>query len=158
MARVRPQPPAQRCKLGVEHVQDHPGLDDDVVRPHAHDPAEMAAEVDHQPGAERLPRQAGPGPPRMERDRVLRRVPDQGDDVLVRPGDYRAQGVDLVEAGVVRVRRAPDRLEQEFAAEDAPEVVVNPGPAFVHGGLAIDRNRKGERGPAALADHSRYRR
>ena len=79
----------------------------------------MAAEVDDQARPERLAGQARPRASGMERDRLLGGVPDQGDEVVLGPRHDDAERVDLVEAGVVRVRGALDRLEQQFAVDHA---------------------------------------
>ncbi len=152
MARVGADLPAERGELGVEHVEDHARLDHDVVGADLDDPPEVAAEVDDQARPERLAGQAGPGPPGVERDRVLGGVADQGDEVLAGPRDDHAERVDLVEAGVVRVGGPLDRLEQEFAAEDAPEIVVNPRPALIHGVVASSDSVRGAGGVLKSAE------
>ncbi len=128
--------PSRRPKRGelvVQDVEHHPRLHDHRLGRDRDDPAEVAAEVDDQPLAERLARHGGPRPSRVDGQAPLGRVPDQVHHVGLGPRRDHPERVDLVQAGVVRVRGPFERLEQQLALDDPAQVVVNAGATLVHG-------------------------
>ena len=105
---------------GVQHVQDDAGLDDDVLGADLDDPSEMAAEVDDKARPERLASQARTSPSGMQGDGPLGSIADQGRQILPIPRHDDAEGIDLVETGVVGVRRALQRFEQGIRRRGCP--------------------------------------
>ncbi len=98
--------------------------------------SQMPAEVDDQTRPERPAGRSGPGPSGVDGDGILGRITDDRHHVVVRCGDDHAEGIDLVEAGVMRIGRALQGLEQHLAFEEPTQVVMNPGTAFIHGSVA----------------------
>jgi hypothetical protein len=106
--------------LRVERVQYDAGLDHDLVRANRNDSAEMATEIEHQSASERPTSGIGSSPARMHGDPVLRRIADQGDHIVLAPGDDDTQRINFVKTGVVSERRTIKGLEIEFPLDDSP--------------------------------------
>ena len=131
--RHRLQPPSQRRELGIERIEHEAGLDDHMVSGDLDDLPEMAAEIDHQPRTERSPSRVRPRPPGMQGDPMLGRVTDDRRHVVLGPRDDHPQGIDLVQAGVVRVGGPIEGLEIELADDESPQVIENPRTMLIHG-------------------------
>ena len=92
-------------------VEHHARLNHNALGGDRNDPTEMATEVDDQSRAQDTARRVGPGPACLHGDLVLRGVSDRGRHILLGPGDDHPEGVDLINAGIMRVTRAFEWLE-----------------------------------------------
>ena len=84
------------------------------------------------PAAERLAGQAGAGAAGMDRNVVLGRVPDRGDDVVQRSRPHDAQRPNLVDAGVGRVELREEVVAADVALQQAAQVFLDSLVLWVH--------------------------
>ena len=85
----------------------------------------MSAEIDDEAGAERFAGQAGAGAAGDQGSLVLAGVADQGLHVLLVARHDDAERLDLEDRGVGAVQVARQVVEEEFAFDDAFEVVAD---------------------------------
>jgi hypothetical protein len=114
------------CKPGVQACMHDAGLHADRVGADRDNCAEVAAQVDHQPGAERFAGQPGPRAARDQRNLVFAGVADQGAHVILVAGRNHAGGGNLEDAGVGAVQRAGEVVEPDLPLEEAAQVVAEP--------------------------------
>ena len=126
---VRPEHQPQRLEVGVELVEHDARLD-----PHRHriaiddaDPVKILREVDDDPRPDGLAREAGGPAPRHDRHALLGRDPHRRDHILDRPGHDHAHRLDLVQAGVGRVKPAPAPVEVDLGAGLLGQAVMKAG-------------------------------
>src|SRR5262249_3277219 len=125
-------------KLRVQLMVNDAGLQSDGIRADVQDGAEVPAEIDNEAVAQRLTREAGPGPARHQRKAVLRGIADQGLNILFVSWHSHSQRLNLKNAGVGAVQGARQLVEEKLSLENALEVVADVfALLFVHGHLSI---------------------
>ena len=86
------------------------------------------------PGPSAPPPVSVPAPRTWIGNPVLRRVTDDGHDVVLAARHDHAQRIDLVQARVVGVREPIQGLEIEVPVDQSPQIVIDSSAALVHGG------------------------
>ena len=90
------------------------------------DVAKVLAEIDDEAGAERFAGEAGAGAARDQRDALFAGVAHQVAHVVLVARHDDAGGLDLEDAGVGAVEDARHVVEEEFALDEALQVVLEP--------------------------------
>ncbi len=131
-SRVRGETAADFGELRIQPLQHDARLHAHRVGSNFPNLAQMPAQVDDQPIAQRFAGDAGARPARDQRHLVFRAVAHDCLDVLgVERGD-RAERLDLEDARIGTVEPAAKVIEHNLAAHDLPQIVAN---ALTLGGI-----------------------
>ena len=151
---VRPEHQPERLQVRSEPVEHDPRLDPDrhLVAIDDADPVQVLREIEHHGRPDGLPRQAGRGASGQDGHPFLGRDPDRRDDVGHGARNDHAQGLDLIETGVGRVKPARPAIEINLGAGLAAQSVPDVGGG---GGEGVAHRRKSRPGRPALHDRKR---
>ena len=116
----------------IERRQHHAGLHPHALAVDRQDAAEIAREIDDDPAAERLARQARARAARINRDIVLCRVLRPWRRRLERSRPHHAERTQLVNAGVGRIELRVEVVAADFASQHAPQVFFDSLVLWVH--------------------------
>ena len=125
-----------------KRLEHDSGLDDDAIRRDLDDLAEMAAEVDDEPVAEGAASRVGPRPAGMDRNPMLGGIAHNRRHVVLGSRNDHSQRVDLVQAGIMRIRCTVQRLEVELTGDQSSQIVIDAGATLIHGRGWTSRSKR----------------